>query len=217
MRVGIRARWRFDYNFYRWHSEVLPLWSYVQFKNLKLRQPSLISLYCPRVVQNRRIAEYSSFSLQIRLNQGIPDDSQATPPPPELVPPSTIFSPWCFQVGTMYFKRSVFSYSAFTKGNSLCNRVIVFNCFYWICRRSSYLIAITRENCSLTNCCVAWLSWFTMCLSIQNIYRFSIQRFTRASSQMIRFVEFCVRSFLVGIFFYEKLSWNPGEASPSNF
>ncbi|XP_024085284.1 ral GTPase-activating protein subunit alpha-1 isoform X2 [Cimex lectularius] len=34
---------------------------------------------------------------KIRLNQGIPSDSQITPAPPELVPPLTIFAPWSFQ------------------------------------------------------------------------------------------------------------------------
>lgn len=36
--------------------------------------------------------------LQIRQNQGVPGDNQTTPLPPELVPPTTIIAPWCFQV-----------------------------------------------------------------------------------------------------------------------
>ncbi|BES90903.1 Rap/ran-GAP [Nesidiocoris tenuis] len=51
--------------------------------------------------------------VKIRLNQGIPDDSQATPPPPELVPPSTIFSPWCFQAFQLpdsHHKGKLFAY-----------------------------------------------------------------------------------------------------------
>lgn len=38
--------------------------------------------------------------IQIRLNQGVSGDNQATPPAPELIPPLTVIAPWCFKVCT---------------------------------------------------------------------------------------------------------------------
>ncbi|XP_058799896.1 probable Rho GTPase-activating protein CG5521 isoform X2 [Phymastichus coffea] len=35
--------------------------------------------------------------IKIRLNQGVSGDNQATPPAPDLIPPLTIISPWCFK------------------------------------------------------------------------------------------------------------------------
>lgn len=36
--------------------------------------------------------------IKIRLNQGVSSDYQATLPAPELIPPLTVISPWCFKV-----------------------------------------------------------------------------------------------------------------------
>ncbi|XP_069689068.1 probable Rho GTPase-activating protein CG5521 isoform X3 [Periplaneta americana] len=38
---------------------------------------------------------------KIRLNQGVSGDNQATPPPPDLIPPLNIIAPWCFKALTL--------------------------------------------------------------------------------------------------------------------
>lgn len=43
------------------------------------------------------------FLVQIRQNQGVSGDNQATPPAPELIPPLTIIAPWCFKVCFLRF------------------------------------------------------------------------------------------------------------------
>lgn len=51
-----------------------------------------------------RLNTFSSdelFYLQIRDNLGISQDNQSSPPPPVLIPPLRILTPWLFKVGVI--------------------------------------------------------------------------------------------------------------------
>ncbi len=43
------------------------------------------------------LVELFDILVRIRANQGVSVDNLSTPPPPEFVPPFTIFAPWCFR------------------------------------------------------------------------------------------------------------------------
>ncbi|XP_076233840.1 putative Rho GTPase-activating protein CG5521 isoform X7 [Calliopsis andreniformis] len=43
------------------------------------------------------LVQLTQTLIKIRLNQGVSGDNQATPSPPELIPPLTVIAPWCFK------------------------------------------------------------------------------------------------------------------------
>ncbi|XP_076666780.1 putative Rho GTPase-activating protein CG5521 isoform X8 [Andrena cerasifolii] len=43
------------------------------------------------------LVQLTQTLIKIRLNQGVSGDNQATPLPPELIPPLTVIAPWCFK------------------------------------------------------------------------------------------------------------------------
>ena len=43
------------------------------------------------------LIELHDIMVKIRANQGVSVDGLSTPPPPQHVPPFTIFAPWCFR------------------------------------------------------------------------------------------------------------------------
>jgi len=45
--------------------------------------------------------QFGHFSFQIRDNLGISLDNQSSPPPPVLIPPLRILTPWLFKVGVI--------------------------------------------------------------------------------------------------------------------
>ncbi|PNF30190.1 Ral GTPase-activating protein subunit alpha-2 [Cryptotermes secundus] len=47
------------------------------------------------------LVELCDTLAKIRLNQGVSDDNQVTPPPPDLIPPLNIIAPWCFKALTL--------------------------------------------------------------------------------------------------------------------
>lgn len=44
------------------------------------------------------LIQLSNTLIKIRSNQGVTNDNQVTPSAPELIPPLTVISPWCFKV-----------------------------------------------------------------------------------------------------------------------